>query len=171
MSIPHIGVPNIAFNANTVMVIVLILVLVYGLIMGHNKLKTFALSCFAGLVMVMTFANGLNSIVQKAHWTLGGHLGLTAVKIILFTLPVVILEFGHKEKGKNKGGFLITMILAVVTAALLISSIISFLDSGAASNILRSSILADWIYTFRLAWLVAVLVVVAAENFMPNKSH
>ncbi len=169
MSIPHVGVPHMVLNANTVMAIILILILLYGLFLGQNKLKTFALSCFAGLVMVMTFANGAETLLHKTSF--GGHFGLTMVKIILFALPVVVLEFGHKEKSKSKSRISMTVILAVLTAALLISSIISFLDSGAASNILRSSILADWIYTFRLAWLVAVLVVIAAENFLPSRSR
>lgn len=168
MGIPH---PSLSFNTNTVMAIVLSLVLLYGLLLGQQKLKTFALSAFVGLVMVLTFADGLMNLLHKSNINLGGHLSLSLIKLVLFVIPVIILEFGHKEKGKSRGGITMTLILAVLTAALLISSVISFLASDTAQMVIHQSILADWIYTFRLVWLIAVPIAVVGENFIPSKSH
>lgn len=165
------SIPDIALNTNTIIVIVLSLVLLYGLLLGQSKLKTFALSAFVGLVMVLTFADGTLSLLQKTHWDMGGRIGLTTVKLALFALPVIILEFGHKEKSKNRGGVSMTLALAVMTAALLISSVLSFLDPAVISRVVSESAVADWIYSFRLAWLVGVPVAVVGGNFFQPKSH
>ncbi len=163
------SIPNLVLNTNTVMAIVLSLVLLYGLILGQSKLKTFALSAFVGLVMVLTFADGAFTLLHKFHFDLGGHLSLTVVKLALFVIPVLILEFGHRDKSKNHGGTTVTLILAVLTAALLISSVLTFLDSQQSSRIINESIIAHWIYALRLVWLVAVPIAVVGENFIPAK--
>lgn len=165
MGIPHIGLPSLALNTNTIMAVVLTLVLLYGLLLGQQKLKTFALSAFVGLVMVITFADGLASIVQKG----GGNFSLTVIKLVLFTVPVILLEFGHKEKSKGSGSLTVTLLLAVLTSALLISSVLSFLNSATVSNITKESILADWVYSFRLAWLIAVPATIVGGNFLASR--
>lgn len=148
------------------------MVLLYGLLLGHNKLKTLALSVFVGIVMVLTFSDSLFSVAQKANWTLGGKITLPVVKIILFALPVIALEFARKEGKRGGKKLTMTLILCVLTGALLVSSVFSFLDASAIKEITDRSFLAEWIYGLRLVWLAAVPLVVVAESLTGSKkSH
>lgn len=170
VSVPNIGVPTI--TTDIIIAFVLVMVLLYGLLLGHNKLKTLALSVFVGLVMVLTFADGAFSMLQKANWTVGGKISLPVVKIVLFVLPVIALEFARKEGRRGGKNITMTIILCLLTGALLVSSVFSFLDAAALKDIMDKSILADWIYGLRMVWLGAVPLVVVAESLTGGKkSH
>lgn len=161
-----------AITIDLVIAGVIAMVIIYGVFLGHNKLRTFALSVFVGIVMVLTFAESLFTVLQKANWTFGGKVTLPAVKIALFSIPVVALEFGRKDGKRGGNSFALTLLLSVLTAALLISSVFSFLDDGSITNITDKSQLANWIYSFRLVWLAAVPITVIIDSLMGGKkSH
>lgn len=168
MSIPDINLPPI--STDLVILMVLVLVMLYGFVLGRAKLKTLALSVFVGLVMVLTFSEGLFNLIQNANWDFNGRVSLPAVKIGLFALPVIAMEFGKKD-GKKSRGIAITLLLSALTAALLVSTVFSFFDSSVATSLTEQSRIADWVYRFRLVWLIGVPVVLISENFIGSKNH
>lgn len=160
-----------SLSTDLVIGFVMVMVLLYGLLLGHNKIKTFALSVFVGIVIVLSFADGLFSVLKKANLTLGGKVNLPAVKIGLFALPVIALEFGKKEGKRGGGNLTVTLLLCAATAALLVSSVFSFLDAGAIEEITKKSIVANWIYSFRLVWLAAVPIILIVDSFASKRKH
>jgi hypothetical protein len=174
MTLPSLdSLSGLQFTPDVVIALVLALSVVYGLILGHNKLKTLALSVYVGVVLAGTFGRPLFELLQRSHFDLNGRLGQATVQLIVFGLPVILLEFGRKEHGRKRarGGFGMTFILCVLTAALVISSALALLDPTAVADITGRSILAKEIYTFRLWWLALVPAAVIGENFIKPKEH
>lgn len=158
-----------AITTDLVILLIIVIAVLYGLLLGHSKLKTFALSVYVGLVLAQTFGQSLFSQAQK-------HLSISqnTVTLLLFGLPLLLLELGRKERGRRRGqgGMIITLVLCILTAALVISAGLSLLDPDSLKRTLGDSSLAFEIYQFRLWWLAAVPVAVIGENFIkPRESH
>ncbi|HUC20933.1 MAG TPA: hypothetical protein VMR98_05600, partial [Candidatus Polarisedimenticolaceae bacterium] len=105
-------------------------------------------------------------------WAKGLPLNETTVNLFLLLTPVVLLQFGrHHARSGHKHHLVITFVLAVLTGFLLISSILHQLDPVMLNNAIEQSNLAAWIYEFKLVWLGAVPLVIAASAFFRPKGR
>lgn len=161
--------PNPTFSVDLVILAVVIVTILTGLLLGQERVKTFALSVYAGIVIASELGPVLHKWVQSQN-ILGGTLGTTSVKLILFALPILILEFGRRKHLKaGRSGFIMKLVLSILTAALLISSALSLFDPIALKRILAESSLAWPIYNFRLWWIALVPVAVLGESFIRSR--
>lgn len=171
----NLGVNNLpALTADLIILLIIVIAVMYGLLLGHSKLKTFALSVYVGLVLAQNFGKGLYELLQSSNFTLGGILTDNAVALIVFGLPLLLLELGRKDhrRARARGGMTMTLILCILTAALVISSGISVMNPDAIKSTLDNSTLAWQIYTFRHWWLALVPIAIIGENFIkPKDSH
>lgn len=163
-----------ALTTDLLILLIIVISVMYGLLLGHNKLKTFALSVYVGLVLAQNFGKSLFELLQRNNFDLGGKLTDNAVALIVFGLPLLLLELGRKDhrRSRNNGGMTTTLILCILTAALVISSGISVMNADAIKNTIDNSNLAWQIYTLRYWWLASVPLAVIAENFIkPRDTH
>lgn len=149
------------------------LVAVYGVIAGHGSLVREAISVYVGIVIATTFGHPLYEYIQHSA---GGGLVVnqTLVQMLLLVLPIVLLQFGHRAPHSSKHGYsrIITFILAVLTAMLIVSSVIGQFDDVTRGHILDNSNLASQIYNLRIAWIGLVpLAIAASAVFRPKQHH
>jgi hypothetical protein len=148
-----------AISPDIIIIASAILIALYGLFMGHAKVKTLALSSYVGLVLAQEFAENAHHLVSS--------VSMGTVRLVLFLAPVILLEISkrHHEPG-GRSGIFITLVLSVLTSALLISGVLSQLDEGTRMNIIENSSLALEITKLHLVWLAAVPVLAVVESFI-----
>lgn len=167
------GIPQISYTPDIAILAVLGLIVVYGLVLGRSRLKTLALSVYVGLVIAGELGLSLFNFLASRH-LFSATLNQTNVTLGLFILPLLMLELGRREhhgRGEQKGGMIMTLILAVLTAALTVSSGLHLFDPSSLKHILTGSTLAATVYRLRLWWIATVPLAVIGENFIRSKDH
>ncbi len=159
-------IPNL--TTDLVILAVLSVAVIYGLVLGHNKLKLFALSVYVGLVLAQVFGDPLHNLIKNQ---IG--LSLNVAKLVVFILPQVLLEIGQRETSRRrpKGGMIMTLVLCVLTGCLVISAGISLFDTDSIKRTVEGSSLAAGIYGLRLWWIAGVPLAVIGENFIKTREH
>ncbi len=164
------ALPHINFSIDAAIFLTIGLMLVGGFVLGQHKVKTFVLSVYVGIVLATELGQPVFDFLSGRGLTMGGAIGIAKVRIMLLALPVIGLELGHNKQNRGqRRGMVLTMILAVLTAALLISSVIFLLEPEGRQQALDRSTLASIFYGLRLWWLAAVPVVAIAESFMGSR--
>lgn len=161
MNIPH---PNLSLDL--IILVVVILTVSVGVLLGQERVKTFALSVYAGIVIATEFGPGLHDLLLRQHI---GNFSVGTARLILFGVPILILEFGRRKHHKGHSGFIMTLVLSILTSALLISSALSLLEPATLKQVLAQSSLAWPIFHFRLWWVALVPVAVLGESFVRSR--
>jgi hypothetical protein len=148
------------------------LVTAYALIAGQGALIREAISIYVGLVLASAFGEPLYNYIQQSSGS-GFGVNQTMVNLALFAIPIVVLQFAHPHmKTRHKPSMIITLILAVLTAMLLISSVLEQLSAVDLNRLTDESNLAAQIYSLRLVWLgVVPIAIAAAAVFRPKEKH
>jgi len=163
---PIARLSSINYTPDIIILIILGTLIAYGILLGRNKVKTLALSVYVGIVISSELGGRIADFLNKQH---GSHYPVNAVELTLFVLPLIILELGRHEphhRGGHRGGLAMTMVLVLLTAALIVSSGLKLLDQNTLHHILVNSALANAIFTLRLWWIGLVPIAVIGENFI-----
>ena len=159
---------SINYTPDIVILIILGTLIAYGILLGRNKVKTLAMSVYVGIVVAGQLGARLAEVLNQQHAS-GGHLSTNSVQLTLFVLPLIILELGRREhhgRGGHRGGLTMTLVLVLLTAALIVSSGLNLLDANTLHHVLVNSALANAVYHLRLWWIGLVPVAVIGENFI-----
>jgi hypothetical protein len=143
-----------ALNPNTVIIAVLLTAMIYGLLVGKQRLRILILSVYVGIVL----AEQLASIVAPKLSM------LSADQISALLLGVPILVFGlagiaHK-KNHDKGAFIANLLVGLFTGALIVSSALRLMPTSEMSAIDSESFLAMMLQQYHL-WILGLLPVAA----------
>jgi hypothetical protein len=174
MTLPHTvpqSLPNIHVSPDMIIISVVLFALLYGLLLGQHKIKTFALSVYVGIVIANELGQMVYGLLTRNHWNFHGALTPGEVRLALFMVPILLLEIGRRERRvkSHEGGMGLTIILAVLTSALVLSSALSLLDPATRRPLVESSFLATELYNLRIWWILAVPVVVIGKSLMRHK--
>ncbi len=156
-----------ALNVNTIIIAVMVLVMLYGLIAGKQRLRILILSVYVGIVLAQQLAGIVAPSLKM--------LGPDQVSWLLFGLPIVIfgvVGIAHK-KSHDKGAFIANLIVGLFTGALIVASALRLLPVSQMSAIDNDSFLAQNLQQYYL-WLLGLLPVAALVfGFMrgEHKSH
>jgi hypothetical protein len=149
------------------------LVVVYGLAAGQVALMREAISIYVGIVLAATFGKPLYDFsLHSANGSLP--VNQTVFQLALLLLPVILLQFGgHRDhRTKHRTSMIATLILAIATAMLLISSVLKQLNPVDLSHTLDGSNLASQIMNLWLVWVAAVPLAIAAAGIIrPREKH
>ncbi len=163
------GISGLSLDA--LIIVTTLLLLVYSVVRGHMALIREAISIYVGLVLASSLGTPVYDYLSSGSLE-SLPISETLVKLFLLLAPVVILQFGrHHAKGGHKHNIIITFVLAALTAFLLISSVLNQLDPLTLNNAIEDSNLAAWIYEFKLGWLGAVPLAIAASSFFKRRGH
>lgn len=149
-----------------------LLVIIYSLVAGQGALIRESISVYVGLVMANTFGGPLYEYSKTA--SLGSFsVTETMVRLVLLAFPVVLLMFAHmRSHTRHKSSSIVTIVLAILTSLLLISSVLAQLDSATLASVTDESTLALMIHQFQLAWVGGVVIAIAiAAFFRPKDKH
>lgn len=165
MTLPHISpTPDIIILG------VFGLIIVYSILLGRSKIKTLALSAYVGIVLSSEMGTTLYKLL--ANRGLHFELNLNNFLLLLFMLPLLILSLGRNHgRGDNKGSLLVNLILALLTAALVVSSGLRLLETSTLERLLGESTLATAIYSLRLWWIGVVPLLIISSSFIHKKEH
>lgn len=158
---------SLSLSTDILIMLTIALVTLCGMMLGHNKVKTFALSVYVGIVLATQLGGAVFSFLAGR----GIHaLTIAQTRMILLAAPIVILELGktHYRKG-HRGSFILTLVLSVLVSALIISSALGLLEPDQLKVVMDGSALAWPIYNLRLWWIAAVPVAVLIESFARSK--
>lgn len=148
------------------------LVVVYGLLAGHAKVRTLALSTYVGIVLASELGDSVHNLLGHSSNHAASGLGLGVVRLALFATPIVLLEIsrrsGHSRGGAHTG-MLVTIILSILTAGLIISEGLAQLEGSVLTHITHSSSVAFELYRYHL-WVVAIVpIFIIAEGFIKSR--
>jgi glucan phosphoethanolaminetransferase (alkaline phosphatase superfamily) len=146
--------------------------MLYGLVAGQASLIRESISVYVGIVLATTFGGPLYEYSKNA--SLGSfQVTETMVKLVLLALPVVLLMFAHmRSHTKHHASIIVTLVLAIFSSLLVVSSVLMQLDPVNLSHVTDESTLALMINQFQLAWLGAVPIMIAiAAFFKPRDRH
>jgi hypothetical protein len=166
-----IDIPTIpALSSDIIILACFALVAAYGMIAGQGSLIREAISVYVGLVLANNFGKPLHDYIQQGS---SYEVNETVVRLVLLAIPIIVLQFAHPHmKSRHKPSMIITLILAVLTAMLLISSVMDQLSPIDLNRLTDESNLAAQIYNLRLGWLGLVpIVIAAAAIFRPKEKH
>jgi uncharacterized membrane protein required for colicin V production len=143
-----------ALNANTIIIIILVAMGLYGLVAGKQRLRILILSIYVGVVL----ADQLSGVVAPYLKMLGPD----QVDWLLLGLPIVTFGFFGVMHKKNhaKGHAIANIIVGLLTGALIVSSALHLLPTSQMSAIDSDSFLAMNLQQFHL-WILGLLPVVA----------
>lgn len=135
-----------SLNPNTLIIIVVALVVVYGVALGQSRLRMLVLSTFVGIVLARQLTPEIMKFVPSVP-ELQIRIALLAIPILIFGL----ISGGHKSH--NKGNFLLNVIAGLVAGALIVSAVLYVLPPRDLANATTDSLFASEIINFRLAIL------------------
>lgn len=159
------------FSVDFIIFGVVLLVAAYGLLAGQAALVRESISIYVGLVLANTFGPFLFEYSKSAAPNFP--VSETAIKIALLILPIVVLQFAHfKSHTKHATSTLITLVLSILSAMLLVSSILNQFSANDLERITIDSNLAAQITNLQLLWLALVpIAIAAAALFRPKPKH
>lgn len=173
VALPTTHLPNAfpALSVNLIIAATMALTIVYAVVVGYAALVRESISIYVGLVLANAFGKPLYDYLKNT--SLGGfHPSQQLIQLVLLILPIIILQFVHHKHGQAKHNTVITMVLAVLTSLLLISSVLIQLDPLTLARTTDQSALASWIYDFRLVWLATVPIAIVASSLLkPGRHH
>lgn len=158
---------QININADFALFLIVIAVVVYAILLGQEKVKTLALSAYVGIVLAREVAPHLSGFLTSQRWDFNGSLGLGIVQLALFAIPLITLEIGKRgRKQRTHNRMLITLLMAIMTAFLIIAYGVEFIGEAGIKDFLDQSTLATQIYALKLWWTGAVPILIIAQSFM-----
>jgi len=153
--------------------LLVIIIVAYGVVMARERILVTLVSAYVGMVVanvwgstIYDFFNGNRTILNKV-W-IRSSASLFFVQLIIFGLVIGVLSFrsGLTAKGGKGLSTLEHAAYSIMTAALVISSLISFMPQAQQVSVIQSSRIAHLIMTHQTWWVVLplLLMVVTAGS-------
>jgi hypothetical protein len=141
-------------NANIIIIAGLGLGAVYGVLAGKQRLRLLILSVYVGIVLAGQLTDALAPSLRMVT--------LEQVSWGLFAAPIAIFGFFGVVHAKHhaKGALIANLIVGLLTAALIISSVLELLPTSTVAAINNDSFLALHLQQFH-PWFLGLLPVVA----------
>jgi hypothetical protein len=142
--------------------------LVYGFLMGREKVIVTMLGAYVGLVIAnqwgaaaFSMINHQNAVINN-EW-MSGNLSVFVVKVVLFAavLLLVALKGGllsHSLGGGGLMGFAVQAGYSALNAALIASSVLNFLPEETRKQVVDGSLIAAPLVNLYAWWLILPLL-------------
>jgi hypothetical protein len=149
------------------------LIFIYGVIAGYTALVRESISVYVGLVLANSFGAAAYRVIAPgadSHFP----VSQVEVRLLLLIAPILVLQLTRRHghgAGRAKHNLVVTLLLAALTAMLVVSSVLSQLDPTSLASTLLNSNLASWIYQLRLLWLAAVPIAIAVGAIVHPRTH
>lgn len=163
-------------DANLIIVLAFTGIVVYGLLLGAPRAKMITLASFAGIVLATQLGPSAFEFAQT-HSFVPGHdsLQLWMTQTALFGLALLLLSWGRvhsNPRAHDKHFNVHSLILNLLTAGMIVTSVLSFIDQSTRDNVLGSSSFATLIYRYHGWWIALTagwLVIVSFWRQKPKE--
>ena len=158
---------------NLVIIIMLVLITGYGFILQKEKAAATLISTYVALVVTTFWGQKVydilsgNTILFNQVW-FRANLNPFTVKILLFASFIVLLslkgEYISSRLGTIGSAFLL-FLYSFLNAALIVSSIMSFMDDSTRMNLISNSNMANLLYRYHDWWIILPAIVLIVAGF------
>jgi len=154
--------------------------LVYGFLMGQEKVIITLLGAYVGLVVAnqwatsaLGFLAGQSSPVLSNEW-ISGNISVFTTKVILFTVTLLIIAIcgglvTHSFMSGGLIGLFIQLGYSFLSAALIASSVLQFLPEDTKNQITEGSFIVAPLIHYYSWWLVLPVLFIAVTRFLARK--
>ena len=166
-----------------VLLIFLAVSLIYGFLMGREKVILTLLGAYVGLVIAnqwATSAFGLitdNSSSVLNDQFISGNVSIFTVKVVLFVITILIIAFrggllAHSFMGgRGLMALLVQTGYSFLNAALIAASILEFLPVDVKARIVEGSLIAGPLVSAYAWWLVLPVILMAMTGFLSREDN
>jgi len=152
---------------------------VYGFLMGKDKIMVTILGAYVGLVIANQWGARVFSIVSEQSAVLDdswikGNLSVFIVKVILFAIVLLIVAMrgGMIPQMSGNGGILgmvMPLFYSVFSAALIAASILDFLPEETRNQVIENSIIAAPLVAYYSWWLILPIVLMLITGWFTRE--
>jgi len=137
---------------------------VYGFLMGKDKIMVTILGAYVGLVIANQWGARVFSLVSEESAVLNdswiqGNLSVFIVKVVLFAIVLLIVALRGgllTQITGNNGvmGMVMPLVYSVFSAALIAASVLDFLPEDPRRQVIEKSIIAAPLVAYYSWWLI-----------------
>lgn len=142
---------------------------VYGFLMGKDKILATILGAYVGLVIANQWGARVFNLVSSQTGVLNtgwmhGSLSVFIVKVVLFALVLLVIAMKGNLlphlPGSSNGifGFAIPLVYSFLSAALIASSVLDFLPPDARGQIVEKSLIVAPLVAYYSWWLILPVI-------------
>ncbi len=148
-----------------------VIMTIYGLLLGKGRVLNILINSYIGYVIAVEVGDlAYNRISMIPSLPQGFSASLFAVEVLLFVSVIFIMtlrsELITSSKDSTANNVIYTAIYGFLSAGLITSSIFSFMGEAERMSLLSGSVVAGYVYTYRLLWLVAPIIVVVITGIL-----
>ncbi|MBU1082862.1 hypothetical protein KKE14_00235 [Patescibacteria group bacterium] len=155
--------------------------LIYGFLMGREKIILTLLGAYVGLVIANQWATSAFGLITNQSSTIlndkfvSGNVSIFTVKVALFVVTILVIAFrggllGHAFMG---GRGIVSLFVqtgySFLSAALIAASILEFLPLDVKSRIVEGSLIAGPLVSAYAWWLVLPVIMMAMTGFLSRE--
>src|SRR3990167_91994 len=152
-----------------------IVAIAYGFILQRDKTVVTLISVYVALVVVQVFAGNLQDFFAGEKTILGqlfikSSASPFTIKTLLFAAVIALVsaKSGLSSKGESSISPLEIFGFSFLNAALIISSIFSFMPEGTQAAYSGSSRLASFIINYHVWWIILPVVLLIVTGWKRN---
>lgn len=147
------------------------LMIVYGIVASQMALARLAASIYVGLVLALYATPAVRDAIGSSSFG-GVNATQSIIQLALLAAPVALLQLAHHHvHGRGRSSLVQVLIMALLTAFLIVAAVIMQLDAVTQNNILEGSLIASSIYEMRLAWIAGVPAAIVIFHFLHGKAE
>lgn len=144
----------------------------YGFLMQRDKVVVTMISIYVALVVtailtdpVQGFFAGEKAIMNQVF--IKSNANTFTIQTAIFLLTIGLISAKSGIEGRDSGGSVIELFgFSFLNAALIVSSILFFMEPGKREAIVASSKLANILVTYQTWWIVLPVILLIATGFM-----
>jgi len=163
-----------------VLIVFFVASVIYGFLMGKDKIMVTILGAYVGLVIANQWGARVFEVVSQQSGVLDtgwmhGNLSVFIVKVALFSLVLLIvaLRSGWLTGilGGNAGvmGLAIPLVYGILSAALIAASILDFLPEETRQQVIEKSSLAAPLVAYYSWWLILPVILILVSGWFSKE--
>ncbi|HAR54993.1 TPA: hypothetical protein DCR79_01760 [Patescibacteria group bacterium] len=152
---------------------------VYGFLMGKDKIMVTILGAYVGLVIANQWGARVFSLVSEESAVLNdswiqGNLSVFIVKVVLFAIVLLIVALRGgllTQITGNNGvmGMVMPLVYSVFSAALIAASVLDFLPEDTRRQVIEKSIIAAPLVAYYSWWLILPIVLMLITGWFSRE--
>ena len=153
--------------------------LVYGFLMGKDKMMVTILGAYVGLVIANQWGARVFDLVANQTGVLNtgwmhGSLSVFIVKIVLFAvvLLIIALRGGWLTHSLGNGGvfgLIMPLMYSVLNAALIAASVLDFLPEETRKQVIEKSVIATPLVVYYSWWLILPVLLIFISGWFSKE--
>jgi hypothetical protein len=149
---------------------------VYSFLLQRGKTITTLCSVYIGIVIASSFSQTIfeffngNKVIANQVWV-RGNTSTSTIAIVLFLASIILVSGAINSKNNKSDDISVTEVLvySVLMIALILATVMGFLPEAARNHYIDTSVVAKYIYTWRIFFVVMPPIMLIILNWKKDK--